>query len=137
MALKDVVDLAFHFWLLAQEAPGRIRDKGRGVADFVNHHAFHNHLDALRGHAGNLQFSFIQGERQRADRLQAGKDQGALAGHNLEVHAGPGFQRSAGQAGDDQGLVGFRHFPHQLDGHPDETDHQDCPNNGGNQREEC
>ena len=78
MALKDVVDLAFHLGLLAQEPPRGIGDERRGIADLVDDHAVDNHLDALGGHAGDLELGFIQRQGQRPHRLQAGQHQAPL-----------------------------------------------------------
>jgi hypothetical protein len=137
VALKDVVYLAFHFGLLAQEPPRRIRDKGRRIANLVNDHTFHNHLDALGGNAGNLELGFVQGERQGAHRLEAGKDQRPFTRDDFEIHACPRFKGATGQPGNNEGFIGFRHLPHQFCCGPNKANGKNHTKDDGNKREEC
>ena len=76
------------------------------------------------GDAVDLQFRLAQVEREATDLLDAGQDEHALAGDDLEPQA---LARPVGrvvltQPADDQRLVGLRDAPHETE--DEEQEHQ-------------
>jgi hypothetical protein len=127
VALEHVLDLLLELVLgLVEEPAGGVGDRGVVVADLVDDHRLDADRDALGRHARDVQFGLVGVEREVAHPLDAGHDEGTLAGDDLEAQGlGDALDGVLVEARDDERLVGLGDPPHRTEQHEDQHQHHD------------
>jgi len=116
-----------HLILLIEKAPCSIRDRSEVVADFVNDDGLEVDRYPLLRDAIDGQFRFVEIERKPAHGLDAGDDERAVTGDDLEAHAlADGVGRAPrSEARDDERFVRFGDTPHRLEEGDANCEHDD------------